>query len=87
MSKLAPSWLPAPGCVAVHDVNSRYLFLYNSDYQVPMALFKKNFSRTSLTSASDQNHRPTRADAALVESMPAIFQIDTMRWWKTFATL
>jgi hypothetical protein len=27
MAKLVPSWLPAPRHVAVHDVNSRYLFL------------------------------------------------------------
>jgi hypothetical protein len=41
MSKLVPSWFLASRCVAVHDVNSRYLFYYTSDPIVPTALFKK----------------------------------------------
>lgn len=31
MSTLLPSWLVVIGHVAVHDVNSRYLFYYTSD--------------------------------------------------------
>lgn len=33
MSTLLPSWFAVTRHVAVHDVNSRYLFLYNSDLQ------------------------------------------------------
>lgn len=52
MSTLLPSWFAVIGHVAVHDVNSRYLILYNSELHPTFIALFIPLARTLLTSGS-----------------------------------
>jgi len=87
MSTPVPSWLPASGRVAVHDVNSRYLFYYTSDPRILTALFQNVRVLDIANQCLRTSSVTTAADARLPESTPAIFLRNMVLWWKSSAIM